>query len=355
MDKRVLVFGAGTGASNNLIRSLKTGDPSLVIVGAHDDRFVLKKSCADRNYVLPDPTTPTFPDALRRVILREGVDLVMPASDAHVKLMSELRETLPCRVWLPRRETIDVCQDKYDLTMLLRTRGVPAPLTYPITSLEDVEPTFARFAPGALVWCRIRRGTASMGATSVRTAEQARGWIAYWHEMRGVPVERFSLSEYLPGRDFLCQGLWDAGRLILVKTFERLSYFGGASSPSGVSSLSALAKTIREPRVLEVCRRTMEAIDENATGVFSIDLKENAAGVPCITEINAGRFFMAMNNFDRVGKHNMAVTYVALALGEPVDLHEEYDVVEDYYMVRDLDTVPGVFHADAFFEQIEEI
>src|ERR1700694_4200189 len=234
MDKRVLVFGAGTGASNNLIRSLKTGDPSLVVVGAHDDRFVLKKSCADRNYVLPDPTTPTFPDALRRVILREGVDLVMPASDAHVKLMSELRETLPCRVWLPRRETIDVCQDKYDLTMLLGTRGVPAPLTYPITSLEDVEPTFARFAPGALVWCRIRRGTASMGATSVRTAEQARGWSAYWHEMRGVPVERFSLSEYLPGRDFLCQGLWDAGRLILVKTFERLSYFGGASSPSGV-------------------------------------------------------------------------------------------------------------------------
>jgi biotin carboxylase len=354
MDKRVLVLGAGTGASNNLIRSLKAGDPSLVVIGAHDDRFVLKKSSGDKNYVIPVPTALTLPDALRRVILRERVDLVMPASDAHVKLLSELRETLPCRVWLPRRETIDVCQDKYDLTMLLRAHGIPAPLTYPITSLESVEPAFARFEPGALVWCRIRRGTASMGATSVRTAEQARGWIAYWHEMRGVPVDRFTLSEYLPGRDFLCQGLWDAGRLVVARTFERLSYFGGSSSPSGVSSLSSLAKTIREPRVLDVCRQAMEAIDGTATGVFSIDLKENAAGVVCITEINAGRFFMAMNNFEEISKYNMPVTYVRLALGEALDVHDEYDVVEDYYMVRDLDTLPGVFHADAFFEQIDE-
>jgi carbamoyl-phosphate synthase large subunit len=354
MAKRVLVLGAGTGASNNLIRSLKTGDPSLFIVGAHDDRFVLKKSCGDRNYLLPASVASTFPDAMRRVILREHVDLVIPASDAHVTLMSELQDTLPCRFLLPSRATIDLCQDKYELTTFLRARGLPAPLTYPIDDLASVEATFARFAPGALVWCRIRRGTASMGATSVRTAEQARGWIAYWHEMRGVPVERFTLSEYLPGRDFLYQGLWNAGTLLLAKTFERLSYFGGASSPSGVSSLSALAKTIREPRVLQVCRTVMEALDPRATGIFSIDLKENAAGVPCITEINAGRFFMAMNNFDRVGKHNMAATYVALALGETLDLQDEYDVIEDYYMVRDLDTLPGVFHADAFFEEIEE-
>jgi carbamoyl-phosphate synthase large subunit len=355
MTKRVLVLGAGTGASNNLIRSLKTGDPSPFVVGAHDDRFVLKKSCGDRSYLVPAASdVNAFADAIRRVVRRERIDLIVPASDAHVTVMSELQDSIPCRLWLPARATIDLCQDKYELTTFLRARGLPAPLTYPVGDLDSVAETFARFAPGALVWCRIRRGTASMGATSVRTAEQARGWIEYWHEMRGVPVERFTLSEYLPGRDFLCQGLWRDGRLILAKTFERLTYFGGASSPSGVSSLSALAKTIREPRVLDVCRAVMEAIDRRATGVFSIDLKEDVGGVPCITEINAGRFFMAMNNLDGVGKHSMAATYLALALGEPVDLEDEYDAVEDYYMVRDLDTLPGVFHADAFFEDIEE-
>jgi len=43
---------------------------------------------------------------------------------------------------------------------------------------------------------------------------------------------------------------------------------------------------------------------------------------------------------------------VRLALGEPVGLREEYDAVADYYLVRDLDTLPGVFHADELFEDI---
>ncbi|HTC25363.1 MAG TPA: hypothetical protein VK688_13470, partial [Gemmatimonadales bacterium] len=70
------------------------------------------------------------------------------------------------------------------------------------------------------------------------------------------------------------------------------------------------------------------------------------------TEINAGRLFMAMTAFDRVLKHNMSLTYVRLGLGQPVDLHDEYDAVEGYYLVRDLDLVPGLYHADELFEGI---
>jgi short-subunit dehydrogenase len=50
MESRVLVTGAGTGAANNLVRSLKAGDSSLTVVGRHDGRFALKQSVADRNY-----------------------------------------------------------------------------------------------------------------------------------------------------------------------------------------------------------------------------------------------------------------------------------------------------------------
>lgn len=42
MRNRILV----TGASNNLIRSLKAGDPSLGIGHGHADQFVLKRSPA---------------------------------------------------------------------------------------------------------------------------------------------------------------------------------------------------------------------------------------------------------------------------------------------------------------------
>ena len=56
------------------------------------------------------------------------------------------------------------------------------------------------------------------------------------------------LAEYLPGRDFFCQTLWRDGRLMLVKTCERISYFAAENTPSGVSSLYSLAKTVVDER-----------------------------------------------------------------------------------------------------------
>jgi carbamoyl-phosphate synthase large subunit len=63
---------------------------------------------------------------------------------------------------------------------------------------------------------------------------------------------------------------------------------------------------------------------------------------------------MITNIFDLTGKHNMAATYVRLALGEPVEIRDEYDVADDHYLVRDLDTLPGIFHADELFEGIRD-
>ena len=37
-----------------------------------------------------------------------------------------------------------------------------------------------------------------------------------------MPVTAFVLSEYLPGRDFGCQSVWKDGKLVLIKTYERL-------------------------------------------------------------------------------------------------------------------------------------
>jgi len=172
--------------------------------------------------------------------------------------------------------------------------------------------------------------------------------------MRGVPARAFTIAEYLPGRDFACQSLWKDGALVLVKTVERLSYFGGGSQPSGASSIAALAKTVVDPRVVDVCVAAVRTLGRRVTGAFSVDLKENDRGVPCITEINAGRFITMMNFFDLAGQHNMTLTYVRLALDEPVEVSEPYDAVEDHYFVRDVDALPGIFHADELFEGIRD-
>jgi carbamoyl-phosphate synthase large subunit len=355
MKRRLLITGAGTGASGNLMRSLRAGDPSLFLVGCHHDRFTLKLSSADRNYLTPAPKVPDFAAALRRIIRTEKIDLLIPSSDADVMLISRLRRRIPCRLFLPRRATIELCQDKYRLTAFLRSRGVPVPATYPVTGPKSIERVFRRMHSRSGAWCRMRAGYGAMGATPVKSPKQVRNWIRDWKEMQGIPATAFILSEYLPGRDFACQSLWNEGKHILVKTSERVSYLIPANLPSAASSVARLSKTVHEPRIVETCAQAIRALDRKATGVFSLDLKENAEGLPCVTEINAGRFSSGTNILDLTGKHNMAATYVRVALGEPVDFREEYDVAEDYYMLRDLDTSPGIFHAEELFEGIEEV
>jgi carbamoyl-phosphate synthase large subunit len=351
---RLLVTGAGTAAASNLIRALRAGDRSLVIVGCHSDRFVLAKSTADPNYLTPAPTDRGFLRALGRVIRRARVDLLIPTTDTEVSVLARLGAGIPCRTFLPRPRVVELCQDKYRVNRRLRERGVPAPATYPVTSLRTLARVFRRLPARSLVWCRIRAGSGSMGAAPVRTPAQARSWIEYWRDMRGVPPTAFTLSEYLPGRDFSCQALWKDGALILVKTCERLSYFGGGGHPSGTSSVSHLAKTVFEPRVVEACTRAIRAIDPRASGTFNFDLRENADGVPCITEINAGRFPSGNLIYDLTGRHNLAATFVRLALGQPVELREEYEAAEGWYSVRDLDTPTGIFRDEELFDRIED-
>lgn len=354
MPTRVLVTGAGSGPSNNLIRSLKAGAPSLVIAGCHSDRFVLKKSAADRNFLVHPMTHRAFWRDLRRVLDLVRVDLLIPTTDQEVRTFSRAGRRLPCRAFLPPRSVIELCQDKYRLGRFLRARGVAAPLTYAVQTLAGVPGIFRRLGRSPL-WCRVRAGSGSTAAIPVQTPQQAQAWISYWSIMRGVSVRSFTLSEYLPGRDFGCQSLWHRGRPVLTKAFQRLSYIAAGGHPSGVSSVAALARTAADPRVREVTTRAVRALGRNLSGLFSVDLKEDDEGAVCVTEINAGRFLAGTNLLDLSGKHNMAVMYVQLALGESVESLEEPDTGSDYYMVRDVDTLPGVFQAEEFLAGIEDV
>ena len=128
------------------------------------------------------------------------------------------------------------------------------PRTYPVSDRASLNEAWDALDRRDLTWCRIRRGAASRGATMVRDADQAWSWISYWHTMRGVPVEDFTLSEFLPGRDYNVQGIWSEGRLILIKMCERLSYLNASQQPSGMASTPALAKTVWEAAAIECVR-----------------------------------------------------------------------------------------------------
>jgi hypothetical protein len=109
--------------------------------------------------------------------------------------------------------------------------------------------------------CRARRGTRSVAAIPVATAEQARAWITLWRDLHGIRVSDFTLGEYLPGRHFIVQGLWHSGRLLRAETMEVLSYFAAGNNPSATFSLSNLAKTVEANEALDVALSAVQAIE----------------------------------------------------------------------------------------------
>src|SRR5260370_16311985 len=100
----VLVMGAGGGAANNLIAGLRRALPALTMVGAHHDPFTLRKSVAERNYLLSSSAKGAV--EIARIVAREDVDLVIPSSDAEVELLSDHPQAPPAPVFLPPNPSI---------------------------------------------------------------------------------------------------------------------------------------------------------------------------------------------------------------------------------------------------------
>ena len=147
----------------------------------------------------------------------------------------------------------------------------------------------------------------------------------------------FMVSQFLPGREYAFQSLWKDGELLTSQARERLQYLYGHLTPSGQTSTPSLAKTVHRQDLNELAAACVRAVDPQATGIFCVDLKEDAEGRALLTEINAGRFFTTSNFFAEAGS-NMPYHYVRLGLGREVEDLPKFNAVDaDLYWVRMVD------------------
>jgi len=338
--KRLIVTGAGGPAAMNFIKSLRMANEEFYIVGTDIKRFYIELSPVDARYIIPKATEKAYIDKLNEVIHLENVDMVHPQPDIEVRVIAENRDKIDAITRLPKTETVHICQDKMKTNEVLRKNNIPVPETHILKSEADLDkyiPEIKEKHNMEKVWIRAIRGAGSRAALPVQTPEQARMWIDYWDKTKGVGYGDFMVSQFLPGKEFAWQSIWDNGELITSQARERLEYLFGNIMPSGQTSTPSLAMTVHRDDVNEIATKAVEAIDPEATGVFCIDMKEDENGVPRITEINVGRFFTTSNFFAEAGS-NMPYYHIKLAFGEEIPKLPKYNPIpEGWYWVRVVD------------------
>jgi biotin carboxylase len=331
---RILVTGAGGSAAANFVHSLRSAPESFHVVGTDSRREHLELADLDSRYLLPRADDPRYLDELNAVVDAERVEVVHPQPDPEVRVLAERRDEVRARTFLPTAETVVLTQDKAAATARLESAGVPVPQT----GEGDVHDAAAQIlANHPKAWVRARQGAGARASLPVTTVDQAVAWARYWVETKGLAYDDFMVGEFLPGREFAFQSLWDDGRLVTSQGRERLEYLYGHLTPSGQTSTPSVARTVHREDVNEIASAAVRAVDPNASGVFCVDLKEDAEGRPRVTEINAGRFFTTSNFLTEAGA-NMPYAYVRLALGEHVNGLPQFDAVEEgLYWVRMVD------------------
>lgn len=336
--KRILVTGSGGAAARNFIESLRLSAEKYYITGTDTKPYHIELSDVDIRYLLPLASDKSYLNKLNKVIKKEKIDLVHPQPDPEVLFLSRNREKISAKLCLPSKKTIEICQNKIKLINLLKEHGVPVGESFFIKSEKDLKRHLNKlFKKHKKVWLRATRGAGSKASLPITNEYHGKFWIDYWSKMKNIGFGDFMVSEFLPGKEFAFQSIWKNGNIITSQARERVEYIFGNITPSGQTSSPSVARTVHRSDVNKIATNAILAVSPRATGIFCVDLKENKNKIPCVTEINAGRFFTTSNFFAKAGS-NMPYHYIKLAFDEKLPkLHKYNAIPKNWYWIRMVD------------------
>ncbi len=314
--KRILVTGAGGAPATNFVRSLRlVQGEKFHLIGTDADEHYLHRAETDERYLAPLCSDPGYIPFMNDLIKETGAQLVFAQPDVEIEYLSDHREELACKVFLPAKETVSICQDKFLSFERWKKAGLRVPDTMMIADEKHLKEAFSRFGPK--IWIRNVRGAFGKGSLPTSDYGQAKAWMDF---QKGWG--HFSAAACLEETSITWQSIWKDGELVVAQGRKRLYWEFANRAPSGVTGLTGTGLTVSDPVLDDLARKTIFAIDSKPHGIFSVDMTYDREGVPNPTEINIGRFFTTHLFFSTAGL-NMPHIYVQLAFGETPVLPEK--------------------------------
>jgi carbamoylphosphate synthase large subunit len=336
-ELKVLLTGAGGSASANVLDSLSRSETKYWVLGADVSENRLHLSSAPERCIIPLANDPSYIGSLNLGIKEFGVDVLHVQPDPEVRRVSFQRSEVNGKMFLPSDVAIQLAGDKAKFADAMAASLVQVPESVGFSSARDVsEKVDDLLTRHERVWIRARVGAGARASLPVSSSRQALNWIEWWTTEKGMEITQFMASEMLPGTEFAFQSVWQDGQLIVGQARERVEYLYGFLAPSGQSSTPAIARTVSNPEVNELAVRAIQALDHEPNGVYCVDIKTAEDGSPCVTEINAGRFFTTSNFFAAAGV-NMPDMVMKAAMGLKLPAIGLSPIEDNQYWIRNVD------------------
>lgn len=306
--KRILVCAAGGSPATNFVRSLRRMEEPIFLVGIDCDSYTLERAETDKKILVPRADNPDYLPILNQIIAEEKIEFIHAQNDHELAFLSRHRDEVRAKLFLPARETVEICLDKFASYEHWVAAGVPVPKTILITSEADLKESFGKIGPK--IWLRNIRGAAGAGSYPTSDYDEALEWMNF---QKGWG--HFTAATCLTPDTVTWTSLWNDGEFIVAQGRKRLSWELGNRSPSGVTGVTGTGVTYSSHELDDIARRAVMAVDTKPNGIFSVDCTYDEKGVPNVTEINIGRFFTT-HYFFTVAGLNLPELLVKLVYNE---------------------------------------
>ena len=286
-----MITGIGGDIAQGVATLVRACRPGVRLIGSdiHDEHA--GSLVVDELVMVPPATDAVYGSAVREVIQKHGIDVVMPMTEAEIPLMPGIvADTPTVRCVTPGAAAVAAGIDKLATAQLLQGLGIPGPWT--VAAAESMPRSY----PCIL---KPRFGSGSRGVLIIDNAEEAHCLArkypkAVFQELLQTDRGEVTCAVYRTRH----------GTIGVLQLLRRLA--GG---------LTGWATVIRDDGVEQLCTRIAQAVD--LRGSINIQLKVTDTG-PRIFEINP-RFSSTVVMRDRMGFKDVTWTLDEFE-GRPVTL-----------------------------------
>jgi carbamoyl-phosphate synthase large subunit len=337
----IIITGAGSAQSNGVINSLLLSGDDDIIIGLGSDPADLMICRAHKKYLMPHCRHENYKKVLLQVLESERPEMIHFQHDAELAVALRFRgeiESLGIKMLVPDYETIDTCVHKYKSWQKFRQAGIIVPDTIVINSPENLKTAFSELSDEkGYIWLRsMSIGGGGKGSLPSNNYEESVDWIE-----RSNGWGDFIAANMLTKETVTWLSIWKNNQLIVAQTRRRKEWAHSSLSPSGVTGVTKISETCRDPIVDEIAMKSVRAVSESAEGIYGVDMTYDKNGIPNPTEINISRFFTTIQFFTEAGLNMPKILKDIVIYNKPPEIKKIINPLPDGLMwLRAMDAAP---------------